>query len=433
MADESGRRGVAAGAVAAGVLAAGLVLFVTYGIEWVENEMDIGYAEEARRNPYLAASMFLSAQGVRSESVEGLSLLDDLPYVSDTIVMSTSRRTLSERRLAELGAWVAAGGHLVVAAQEVFDPERGESRDPFLDRLGIRLNAPDPDERRAALAGVDVDHVEDEEPGREEGDEDASRTLEAVLDETFSGQLEECESNEDRLAFMFVDGDPRMLQLELPSRNFLSTEDDRWLEAASSAGAQLVRVPLASGMVTAATSIDIWRNQRIHCGDHAYLLWLLSSGSTKVWMLHDPHAPSLAGVVAANFPLTLAGVGLIFLVWAASATLRFGPYRRVASVERRQLLEHLQATADFLWRGALLHPPLEALREDLAQRATRTSAAGAGTPQGRVRRTVQIVQIAEIAQLPVEDVEFALTGNSLASKRDFVKTMQILGKARRHL
>ena len=41
--------------------------------------------------------------------------------------------------------------------------------------------------------------------------------------------------------------------------------------------------------------------------------------------------------------------------------------------------------------------------------------------------------IAEIANLAVEDVELALTGDPLVKKRDFVKTMQVLVTSRRHL
>jgi hypothetical protein len=241
------------------------------------------------------------------------------------------------------------------------------------------------------------------------------------------GELDECESDEESLAYMFAMGSPRLLKLELPSDRFLTTEDGRGLEAASAAGTQLVHLPVGSGTVTVATSIDIWTNRRIHCHDHAYVLWHLSRGTAKVWMLHDPNVASLPGLLAARFPLTGVGFGLLFIVWAAARSLRFGPYRMVESGERRQLLEHLQATADFLWRGALLHSPLEALRDDLRQRAMRTS----GTQAGSQREITQ--RIAEIAQLPPEDVDFALSGDALSNKREFVKSMQILANGRRHL
>ena len=110
--------------------------------------------------------------------------------------------------------------------------------------------------------------------------------------------------------------------------------------------------------MTALTSMEIWTNSRIHCHDHAFLLYSFGRGARKMWMLHDPELPFLGSLLAASFPLTLTGCALLCLVWAASMSLRFGPQPILEAGERRQLLEHLQATADFWWRGALLQSPL---------------------------------------------------------------------------
>ena len=61
------------GWVLAGGLFGCLALFVSYGIEWVEQEMDLGYGEEARRDRFLAASVFLEGQGIPSEAAPGIS------------------------------------------------------------------------------------------------------------------------------------------------------------------------------------------------------------------------------------------------------------------------------------------------------------------------------------------------------------------------
>ena len=423
------------GAAALAVVSVCLGLFFVYGIEWVENEVDLGYGEEARREGYLAAALFLRAQGVEGETLSGLSLLDALPGVDDTIVLASSRRTLSERRLAALQEWVEAGGQLIVQADEVFDPDERASRDAFLDGLGIFLNDPqdlvweEDAELDAAAGGEDresgelgeadeIDEIEGVQP------ED---TLGSLLERAFSGELPECQTNEDRLAYMIVGEVPRKLQLELSSDFFLSTADGLGLEAAGSAGAQLVRVPVGSGLITVATSSDIWTNRRIHCHDHAYLLWFLTRDSAAVWLLHDPEAPRLEALMLSAFPLTFAGCLLLLLIWGAARSLRFGPRRRVKVGERRQLLEHLQATADFGWRSALLDAPLEALRQDLVQRAARdlgVSPLSAGQ---------HVKGIAKLARIPERDVEFAFNADPLLKKRDFVRTMGILARIRRRL
>ena len=75
----------------------------------------------------------------------------------------------------------------------------------------------------------------------------------------------------------------------------------------------------------------------------------------------------------------------------------------------------------------MLRAPLEALRKDLRQRAGRELALAPLGLESNAER------IAKAARLPLLDVELALTGDPTMKKRDFVKTMQILGMSRRHL
>ena len=149
----------------------------------------------------------------------------------------------------------------------------------------------------------------------------------------------------------------------------------------------------------------------------------MSRSATLLSRVGPVLSPSMLLAVA----LTLAGCALLLLLWGAARGLRFGPRHRVAVGERRQLLEHLQATADFGWRGALLDAPLEGLRHDLLQSAGRDLGVSVLAVEERVKR------IAELARIPEREVEFALNADSLSRKRDFVRTMGILSRIRRRL
>ena len=80
---------------------------------------------------------------------------------------------MSERRVANLVAWVESGGHLITVAREPFDVESGESRDPLLDHLGVYLLAADFDEGVGSEEGeVDGEGASNESEDLQDGDGD---------------------------------------------------------------------------------------------------------------------------------------------------------------------------------------------------------------------------------------------------------------------
>ena len=100
------------------VAAAGIALYFT---PWVEKAVDNGYDTEALRRPYLAAEQFLAEFAVEVKAKDGLELLDDLPPLDHTLLIASSRRSLSERRSEALMAWAAAGGRLILVASEKWE------------------------------------------------------------------------------------------------------------------------------------------------------------------------------------------------------------------------------------------------------------------------------------------------------------------------
>ena len=64
-----------------------------YFAEWVEVTNNDGYSADAMRNPYLAAERFLSRFDIETKTSDGLTLLDDLPPHTHTLLIASSRRS----------------------------------------------------------------------------------------------------------------------------------------------------------------------------------------------------------------------------------------------------------------------------------------------------------------------------------------------------
>lgn len=104
------------------VIAAVVILLLVIGfglwqqLEWVEEEVDRGFSDEARQKPTLAAERFLRSLDLQAESRRGFSLLDEMSggaspvTLDDNLVLINAHRTLREKRLQTLWQWVEDGG-----------------------------------------------------------------------------------------------------------------------------------------------------------------------------------------------------------------------------------------------------------------------------------------------------------------------------------
>ena len=117
------------------------------------------------------------------------------------------------------------------------------------------------------------------------------------------------------------------------------------------------------------TDSDLWKTPSIGKHDNAWLLWYLNQG-TDVILLFNSDVDNLLTLLIRNFPQAL--VALIALIALAlwQAGMRQGPIRTPAPKARRQLQEHLKASADFLLRRSGQGTLLQALQGDV-QRAAR--------------------------------------------------------------
>ncbi|MCP4037485.1 MAG: DUF4350 domain-containing protein, partial [bacterium] len=337
-----------------------LLVFVSTSVEWVEEAVDLGYSAEARRNPLLAAELYLKADGIEAESVTGLDILDDLPPPGDVLIMTASRRALSEARAGALETWVWEGGHLVVVAEGLYDMEADHNPDDLMGRFGLYLRdcdeAADLDEN--PLGGVfDPDESEEQGDDSIQGDsDDADRDEQEGADEdpstveigelirqSLSAELPVCWDEDVDKSQVSIDGAPEA-EIEMDSCQGIYAYGEEIPEDEDALVPQIAGGPDGLGSFTAAGSLSILNNDRIHCADHAYLLGGLARRGGKTWLLADPDIPALTTLIWSAAPLLCTSFAIWLLVWAASRSLAVGLHARDGEPPRRELLEHLEAS-----------------------------------------------------------------------------------------
>lgn len=308
--------------------AVGLLALALYLMPWVTKDIDMGYSEAATRNPYLAAERFLEALNIEVSKETGLSSLDQLPSVEDTLLIANSRRHLSERRLDNLTGWVKRGGGVIVVATDFYDEDEASSGDQLLDDLGIWLL-----------------------PSEYEGSGKAR-----------VNPAEEC-AVDDRLTAIQFEGKQQPLQVQLTNHSYLYFDDQpSYISASNAAGIQMVYAPLGQGYVYVLTSLTHWRNRNIACFDNAHLLRSLADEDRTLWWLANTEIEPIYALIWQHWPIAVCLAFLWLAMWLWRGAYRHARIEHEEVAPRREVLEHITGMARFLHQQGELDALLSGLR-----------------------------------------------------------------------
>lgn len=293
--------------------------------------VDRGPSPEALGNPYLAAEHFLRQQGLAVERASGLERLSDLPPKDRSLLLLGERDNMTPRQVDQLLDWAKSGGHLLVVAEALWDEETAKSGDLLLDSLHIQQTLSDESEQPA--------------PARKQKKPDLTKLY---------------VDNETAPAYFSFDTD----------FNLTDPKHLAQFSANSARSSHLMQLNLGQGRVTVVTDSDLWKTPGIGQHDNAWLLWYLNQG-TDVSLLFNSDVDDLFTLLMRYFPQALVALAALIALALWQAGMRQGPIQAPAPKARRQLQEHLQASADFLLRrsgqGTLLH----ALQRDILRAARR--------------------------------------------------------------
>jgi hypothetical protein len=292
-------------------------------------EIDHGPSPEAQANPYLAAELFLRKQGLTVSHANSLDILPGLEPERHSLLLLGDRYNMTPRQIDQVMNWTRAGGRLLFVAQSLWDEKTGQSNDLLLDRVQLHQSL------SKDLKDPEPDIKEDPYP----------KLTKLYLE------------NEDAPAYATFD---TAFHLEDPN-NLVQA----W--ANSGMATHMMQLNHGLGSIIVVTDADLWKTPAIDQYDNAWLLWYLTADTRVTLMFNTPH-DGLLSLLWRYFPQAL--VALIALIglgfWHVG--VRHGPLLEPAPKARRQLQEHLRASADFMLRRNGQDSLLLALQQDILRR-----------------------------------------------------------------
>jgi hypothetical protein len=329
-----------------------LVLILVGGLGWwfynnferVEYTVHTEMSPEARRNPLLAAERLLKEQGQQVESQSGRHYLVNPPLEQGAMLVRDLRTPLSQHRVDNLLEWVATGGHLIVSPSKLLEAETNR---PLLESFGV------------SLVGTNLfSDVEWLQEVFEEAEKKAKQ----------QGQHQDQEE-EMLTTEVLLPGDELPLWIDFDKDRWfeVDSEHEYWLAPADEDPHILV-FPYGQGYVTFLSDSNIFRNRRLGEHEHASLLAELTAGYDQVWLLYSAQMPSLLQIIWRWAPYLVLSLLLFvaLLLWRMSR--RSGPLIVRGQQQRRDLLEHLGAAAEYNWRFDPKAGYLQRAREQVEKR-----------------------------------------------------------------
>jgi hypothetical protein len=352
---------------------------------------------EAAYNPLYALKLALNADGRNTTARQRLDLDDHTLGVHDTLLLYSDPRNMTSKERGALLAWVENGGHLILRTPPL--GEKIESDEvSILSEFGITLDQ--------------VENDADDTLGDDKEDEERSGCMGLRV----PGEEDHVEFCLGR-RFMFLDEGPDIL---------LSWDDE------NTETSVFARLAHGRGTVDVLADLDFLDNDSLEEGPHYALALQLFEPNRReggaIHLIYSADVPSLLRLLMRYGWMVALPLALALLLWLWLRTERFGPLYPSPAVERRSLLEHIQANGDHLYRygrhATLYNEVLQAFLRRLRRRDPYAAALEGPT---------RIEAIARRTGMSAHEVEEALRYPRPRDSRDFVLRIAKLLQLRRRL
>lgn len=300
-------------------------------------EQQLPPSVEVRKNPFLAVEQLGAKYGDSITTLRDFSLFDDAIDPNSIVIITNSRKPLSQNRLQAIKDFVEQGGFLILVAEEVFDDEQQASGAPLLDELDVRL------------------YLNDESVS-------SSRSL-------FGSDLFYSYYNEN--SALEFDGEDAPINVSFNSNRYLvDASGDAFYIAGSEENNHLIQYHYGDGIITVFSDISFWTNDRLGDNDHAYFFRMLTE-TFPVYIVYNPQVPSLFSLTwqHANYLLISLLLFIAVLIWYKQ--IKTGPVFPQFSNDSRSLLQHIEAASAFKTRYCGLPELFEQAKNDLFKKIAR--------------------------------------------------------------
>jgi hypothetical protein len=366
------------------------VLLGALGVWWfletherVDQTLDLPAKGEASYNPLYALKLSLRDAGRRVESRQRLRLAEHPLEPGDTVLMMGDLRALPVADAEALLDWVAKGGHLVVTTPAP-GVAIGDADVPLLTDLGIA-----PYDDAPECMGLKVDALERH-------------------DEFCDGRR-----------FYFFDEDAQV-------RAAWSQEDADGLDYG------YARVGWGEGTVDVLAELDFLRNDKLDDAQHVALARQLLQPNWDArgtfHLIYSADMPPLWKLLLDHGWRALLPLFLALLAWLWMRAERLGPQLPPPPMDRRSLLEHVQASGEHLYRYGRRATLYAAVHEAFMRRLRQRDPYAAA-----LDGPAQIEAIARRTGLSKDEVEAALRYPRSGDRKDFVQRIARLLQLRRQL
>lgn len=335
-------------AILAVVIGAVCAMYLAKNLEHYSETVDQGPSPAAQANPYLAAQSFLRQRSIAVTTIDTLRNLPAPEQQSQTLLLLDSRENMTPAEVERVLRWARSGGHLLFVAEQLWNEKRGRSGDLLLDDLQIHQ-----------LLSKDLkEQDQQQDPGSFKamiplrGPEPAKPSM--PWPELTRLYVE----NEQAPAYMSFD---TSFHLEDPYDNAQS-----WANSADAT--HMLQLAYGNGLITVVTDADLWKTRAISHYDNAWLLWYLTQNSDVTMVVSTRH-DNLLSLLLRYFPLLLSTLALLIGLGLWRTAMRHGPLLAPQPVARRQLTEHVRASAEFLRRRSGHQTLLRTLQLDILRRA----------------------------------------------------------------
>ncbi|TLU67221.1 hypothetical protein FE810_02765 [Thalassotalea litorea] len=313
------------GLIAILVLSLGLLGAYIYSLDWIQEEVIVGLNDEARKDPLLAANLYLKSQDKKLTT-----LASQKDFIDHTRVKLIDESTLIINEISMLEYpnvddylldWVRSGGHLVYEVS------------------GTRVADEIDDNALLREAGIQIVELEDFEPYQRLSIQNEPQANLTISLKSYDMSL----AMFSRFRIRGCEGD--------------AFSDEEYEDAL------ICDFPYQGGYITFIANLDLIRNNGLIHLDHGQFLNWLTATNERVFYLPSLYSPSWFERIWQRSWLIVMTFLLVLLLIIWRGLVRFGSIEGLIGQGDSLFNNHLQAMSRFLIKhdqGETLHKALVA-------------------------------------------------------------------------